>query len=101
MADLCKEIEKFGKGIGSASRYAIVEALFCGPKTVSELVKKTKLSQPLVSQHLRVLKETQLVSDRREGKEIYYAFNAEHTIRLLKELSRALSPQSHAKKKAR
>lgn len=93
MTDLCGEMEKFGKGIGSVPRYRIVEALFSGPKTVSELAEKTKLSQPLVSQHLRVLKETGLARDERQGQEVLYTLNAEHTIRLLKRLSEEIKPK--------
>jgi len=93
MPDLCGEMEKFGKGIGSVPRYRIVEALFTGPKTVSELARKTKLSQPLVSQHLRVLKEAGLVQDERQGQEVLYTLNAEHTIRLLKRLAEELKPK--------
>jgi DNA-binding transcriptional ArsR family regulator len=91
------EMEKFGKGIGSVPRYRIVEALFSGPKTVSELAKKTKLSQPLVSQHLRILKETGLVRDERNGQEVVYTLNTEHTIRLLKRLSEELKPKKKRK----
>ena len=97
MSDLCDAINKFGKGIGSPPRYRIVEALFSGPKTVSELAKKTKQSQPLVSQHLRVLKETGLVRDERQGQEVFYTLNAEHTIRLLKRLSEELKPKKKRK----
>lgn len=97
MTDLCEAMEKFGKGIGSVPRYRIVEALFSGPKTVGELSKKTSLSQPLVSQHLRVLKETGLVRDERHGQEVYYKLNAEHTIRLLKRLSEELRPKKKRK----
>jgi len=97
MTDLCKEMEKFGKGIGSVPRYRIVEALFSAPKTVSDLAKKIKLSQPLVSQHLRVLKETGLVRDERKGQEVLYTLNAEHTIRLLKRLSEELKPKKKRK----
>mgnify|MGYP001576505696 FL=1 len=97
MTDLCKAMNKFGKGIGSAPRYRIVEALFSGPKTVGELVEKTKQSQPLVSQHLRVLKETGLVQDERRGQEVLYTLNAEHTIRLLKRLSEELKPKKKRK----
>lgn len=93
MGDLCGEMEKFGKGIGSVPRYRIVEALFLGSKTVGELAKKTKLSQPLVSQHLRVLKETGLVRDDRQGQEVRYTLNIEHTMRLLKRLSEELRPK--------
>ena len=97
MTDLCGEMEKFGKGIGSIPRYRIVEALFSGPKTVSELARKTKLSQPLVSQHLRVLKETGLVRDERRGQEVLYTLNVEHTIHLLKRLSEELKPKKKQK----
>ena len=98
MSDLCDAINKFGKGIGSPPRYRIVEALFSGPKTVGELADKTKQSQPLVSQHLRVLKETGLVRDERQGQEVFYTLNAEHTIRLLKRLSEELKPKKKRKK---
>ncbi len=87
MSDLCGEIEKFGKAMGNASRYRIVEALFRGPKTVTELVQITKFSQPLVSQHLKVLKACELVSDQRQGQEVLYTVNSEHTIRLLQRLT--------------
>ena len=99
MTDLCQAMNKFGKGIGSAPRYRIVEALFSGPKTVGELAEKTKQSQPLVSQHLRVLKETGLVQDERRGQEVLYTLNAEHTVRLLKRLSEELKPKKKRKKK--
>jgi DNA-binding transcriptional ArsR family regulator len=97
MTDLCEAMKKFGKGIGSIPRYRIVEALFSGPKTVGELAEKTKQSQPLVSQHLRVLKETGLVQDERRGKEVFYTLNTEHTIRLLKRLSEELKPKKKQK----
>ncbi len=97
MSDLCDAINKFGKGIGSPPRYRIVEALFSSPKTVGELAEKTKQSQPLVSQHLRVLKETGLVRDERKGQEVLYTLNTEYTIRLLKRLSEELKPKKKRK----
>jgi len=97
MTDLCEAMKKFGKGIGSVPRYRIVEALFSGPKTVGELAEKTKQSQPLVSQHLRVLKETGLVQDERRGQEMLYTLNTEHTIHLLKRLSEKLKPKKKRK----
>ena len=98
MTDLCDAIKKFGRGVGNISRYRIVEALFSGPKTVGELVKKTKLSQPLVSQHLRILKETGLVQDERRGQKVYYLLDAEYTITLLKRLLENLNAKKNRKK---
>ncbi len=86
MPDLCNEIEKFGKGVGSAARYRIIETLFKGPKTVSEIVKKVKLSQPAVSQHLKTLKANDLVTDERRGQVVYYSLNSEYMLLLLKNL---------------
>ena len=87
MTDLCNQIEKFGKGIGSAPRYAIVTALLKGSKTVGELVTMVQQSQPAVSQHLKTLKETGLVSDERHGQKIMYSLNTEHMLTLLTALS--------------
>ncbi len=86
MTDLCAEINRFGKGIGNATRYRILEILLGGRKSVNELVKITGLSQPLVSQHLKQLKNCNLVVDERRGQEIWYAVNAEYTLKLLKKL---------------
>jgi len=92
--DLCGEIEKLGKGIGNANRYKIVEALVRGRKTVGELVKIVKLSQPAVSQHLKTLKMSNLVVDERRGQEVFYALNAEYTLKLLKCLVKDFKKQS-------
>ncbi len=40
--------------------------------SVGELVKLTRLSQPLVSHHLRVLKENGVLETKRNGPFIYY-----------------------------
>ena len=80
-------MEKFGKGIGNAARYRIVEALLKGRKTVGELVRIVKLSQPAVSQHLKTLKSANLVVDERRGQEVFYAVNTEHILALLKSFS--------------
>lgn len=93
MGDLCREIEKLGKGIGSVPRYRIVEALLRGSKTVGELVKIVKLSQPAVSQHLKTLKSANLVVDERRGQEVLYTLNAEYPISLLKRLVDELRPK--------
>lgn len=87
MSDLCDAIEKFGKGIGNAARYRIVEALITGPKAVSELVKTVKLSQPAVSQHLKTLKSCDIVTDQRNGQEVFYSLNTGHVLSLLKNLT--------------
>lgn len=84
----CEEIKRLGKGIGNDCRYAIVQALIKGPKTVSELVAIVKMTQPAVSQHLKTLKETQLVQDERKGQSIVYSLNTEYMLKLLGALAK-------------
>ena len=99
MEDIRNEIEKFGKGIGSASRYRIVEALLNGRKTVGELVKIIKLSQPAVSQHLKTLKASHLVVDERRGQEVFYTVDTKHILGLLTKLSRGVGQCEKTNKK--
>ena len=84
---LCDEIEKFGKGIGNASRYRIIQGLLKGERTVGELVDMVGLSQPAVSQHLKTLKSSNLVSDNRRGQEVYYSINTKYVLEVLKSLT--------------
>ncbi|HVM77120.1 MAG TPA: metalloregulator ArsR/SmtB family transcription factor [Candidatus Paceibacterota bacterium] len=97
----CKEIERFGKGIGNEARYRILQALLKGRKTVSELVTIARLSQPAVSQHLKTLKASELVIDERRGKEVFYAVNAEYLLELLARLSQDARPCMDGRAKAK
>lgn len=95
MADLCDKVEKFGKGIGNNSRFRIVEALFNGPLSVTQLVKQVKQSQPAVSQHLKVLKQSGIVLDNRNGKEVTYTLDTKYILGLLKSLTAELKKPSN------
>jgi DNA-binding transcriptional ArsR family regulator len=91
MSDLCTEIELLGKGIGNANRYRVFEALLNGPKTVNDVALTVKLSQPLVSHNLKVLKSASLVTDERRGQEVYYAVNVVHMAAVLKKLTQSVN----------
>jgi DNA-binding transcriptional ArsR family regulator len=58
--------------LGDATRRAIFEQLRDGPRSVGELAGRLPVSRPAVSQHLRVLREAGLVSDRKEGTRRLY-----------------------------
>ena len=59
-------------------RIAIVTELGAGPRCVHELVEATGAPQPLVSQHLRVLRGAGVVRGERRGREIAYSLTDEH-----------------------
>jgi ArsR family transcriptional regulator, zinc-responsive transcriptional repressor len=59
-------------------RIAIVLQLRDGPQCVHDLVDALLLPQPLISQHLRVLKEAGVVHGERRGREVVYALADDH-----------------------
>jgi DNA-binding transcriptional ArsR family regulator len=58
--------------LGDPTRRAIVERLAERPRAVGELARELPVSRPAVSQHLRVLKEARLVTERPEGTRRIY-----------------------------
>jgi DNA-binding transcriptional ArsR family regulator len=58
--------------LADPSRRAIFEALADGPRAVGELAADLPISRPAVSQHLKVLKEAGLVTDRAQGTKRLY-----------------------------
>ena len=62
--------------LGDGTRRAILARLVKeGPLPVGELAREFPMSRPAISQHLRVLKRAQLVTDRAEGARRLYAVN--------------------------
>ncbi len=58
--------------LGDRTRRAILELLRKGPRAVGEIAGELPVSRPAVSQHLRVLKEAGLVTERRNGTRRFY-----------------------------
>lgn len=65
------------QALSSPTRVSLVLALQ-SPHTVTELVALTGVSQPLVSQHLRVLRTAGLVTVERSGRESTYRVSDSH-----------------------
>jgi ArsR family transcriptional regulator, zinc-responsive transcriptional repressor len=64
--------------LAAPARLAIVTELAAQPRFVHELVERLGISQPLVSQHLRVLRGARLVAVERQGREAVYSLADEH-----------------------
>jgi DNA-binding transcriptional ArsR family regulator len=58
--------------LSDINRLRIISVIENGERTVSEIVKATSLSQPLVSHHLKTLKNSRLLDTKRIGPFIYY-----------------------------
>jgi len=71
------------KALGNPTRVAIVDVLSDGPRCVHELVDTLGVDQPLVSQHLRVLRDVDLLSTERRGKEVVYSLADHHVAHIV------------------
>lgn len=71
------------KALANPVRAAIVHLLSDGERTVGQLVEDLGLPQPLVSQHLRVLRGVLMVATRRQGQEIWYSVCDQHVAHIL------------------
>src|SRR3954454_20339330 len=61
--------------LGDRTRRAIVECLAERPRAVGELAAELPISRPAVSQHLKVLKDAGLVTERVTGTRRIYRLN--------------------------
>ena len=71
------------RALANPHRMAIVSELNQGPRCVHELVEALAVSQPLVSQHLRILRASHLVRAERRGREIAYSLGDEHVFHIV------------------
>ncbi len=66
------------RALAAPVRIAIVLQLQSSPRCVHELVNALALPQPLVSQHLRILKAAGVISGERFGREVHYRLADHH-----------------------
>ena len=67
-----KQFSKYFKAFGDPTRQKILVFLSSGEKTVNEIARAVKVSQPTASRHLSILKGAGAVADRREGQRMFY-----------------------------
>jgi ArsR family transcriptional regulator, zinc-responsive transcriptional repressor len=75
------------KSLSDENRLRILLSLCSGKKTVSTIVEKMNLSQPLVSHHLKELRRSLLVKVERKGLFVYYEIADERIIDIVRQLA--------------
>ena len=63
------------RAIADPTRRAILDRLRSGPTPVNELASDFEQSRPAISKHLRVLRESHLVTEQKMGRERLYALD--------------------------
>lgn len=69
-SDQLRDLKIFHKALADVTRLRIVQLLALRPRTVNQLIAAIGLSQPLVSWHLRRLRNAGIVATHRTGREV-------------------------------
>jgi len=75
---LYEQVARIGKSLGSPKRLELIELLSQGEKCVDQLAVEAGISIKLASAHLKELKGANLVSWRRDGKNMFYRLSDDH-----------------------
>jgi ArsR family transcriptional regulator, arsenate/arsenite/antimonite-responsive transcriptional repressor len=80
MSSVTKDVDqtlRLFRALGDETRLRLIDQLRGGEQCVCDLTDELDASQSRLSFHLKTLKDAGLVSDRREGRWVYYALNPE------------------------
>ncbi|MBQ9488561.1 MAG: winged helix-turn-helix transcriptional regulator [Lachnospiraceae bacterium] len=78
-----QDLAEFFKVFGDSTRVKILLALLCKEMCVNDIALLLGMNQSAISHQLRILKQMDLVKNRREGKTIFYAPADAHVISIL------------------
>ncbi len=71
---------EFCKSLADETRQKILQMLLEDELCVSDIVDAFAISQPTISHHLNILKRSNLVITRREGKRTFYSVNRDNVV---------------------
>jgi ArsR family transcriptional regulator, arsenate/arsenite/antimonite-responsive transcriptional repressor len=89
------EAARMFHALSDETRLEIVRLLSHGERCVCELQQALKAAQSRLSFHLKTLKDAGVVSDRREGRWVYYALNRD-ALDEIAAFAAAVKPGRHA-----
>lgn len=90
-----RELKAFHRALGDVTRLRVVQILATeGERPVSDLVRRLRISQPLMTWHLHRLRRAGLVRTERVGREVRCSFDRERFAELQERSFRALMNRS-------
>ncbi len=83
------------KAIGDEKRRKILSILAKRSATAGQIARRFKISQPTVSNHLRILKEAGLIRERKVAQNRIYYLNRNRLRKVINSLEAILSLKEH------
>ncbi len=72
-----KKIAEFYNALADETRLTILDMLSRQEMCACEIIVEVGLSQPTVSHHLKILRQAELITAKKDGKWVYYTLNAD------------------------
>ncbi len=92
--DLSRLAEMF-RLMGDSSRLRIILSCLHQPVSVSDMANQLGLSQPLVSNHLRLLRGARIVRAERRGKQVFYVAADAHIQCVIEDMVAHVAEPAH------
>ncbi|MGI5898864.1 MAG: ArsR/SmtB family transcription factor [Christensenellales bacterium] len=81
--EILYDLAELFKVFGDSTRIKILYALFEAELCVHDIALVLKMNQSAISHQLRVLKQSRLVRNRREGKQVIYSLADDHVYTII------------------
>lgn len=78
-----QDLAEFFRVFGDPTRLKILYVLKCSEMCVLDIANLLSMTQSAISHQLRVLKQMDLVKNRRDGKTIFYSLADSHIVTIL------------------
>ncbi len=89
------KFSRFFFALGDVTRQKILLVFEPGEEIcVNEIARLFQLSRPAISHHLKVLRETELLTCQKRGKEVYYRVNYPYCVEVLRVVHEFVSGQN-------
>ena len=92
MRDAADTVVTALKALANTDRLLILCHLAQQELNVSQIEEKTQIQQPTLSQQLMMLRKSDVVQTRRDGKQIYYSIKDEKLVLILNQLYQLYCP---------
>ena len=81
--DKLYDLAEIFKVFGDSTRIKILYVLFEAEMCVCDIAQLLNMTQSAISHQLRILKQSQLVKSRRDGKSVFYSLADDHVYRII------------------
>ena len=76
--DILADLSELFKVFGDSTRIRILYALSVAEMCVCDIARLLNMTQSAISHQLRILKQSKLVKNRRDGKTVFYSLADDH-----------------------